>query len=255
MDKVTLLVSSFDGYSMCWPAFCHGLTKYWPDCPFPTLFTTNFKQAPCGETLLLGEDKGWATNLVFVLNQIKTPYIIYMQEDYWMDTPVNQKNIDDYVRLMDMDKADYIRLYPSAVPENIYPDDPRLRVIPEDAEYRTSLQAALWRKSVLIDLLDLTESPWRFEQKGGARSAKYKDRFLCVADANNGIGYVCTAILAGAWSKKAYTYAEREQITVDFTLLKPLPRSFIIRRNTRRFARKIKRRLKERLQAIISTDK
>src|SRR5437773_912082 len=43
MTPVTILVSSFDGYSDCWGPVCHGFTKYWPNCPYPVLLMTNEK--------------------------------------------------------------------------------------------------------------------------------------------------------------------------------------------------------------------
>jgi hypothetical protein len=138
---------------------------------------------------------------------------------------VDTKVIEDYVGLMNLDKADYICLYPGSEPCIPFPLDGRLCVIPDDASYRASLQVALWRKNVLEALIVEGESPWQFEIQGTDRSRGYGNRFLSVKrffDNDNkpyhhGIDYVCTAINKGRWSKEAKLYAQAEGLCIDFS--------------------------------------
>lgn len=231
MDKLAFLVSSVDKFSVCWIPFCHGLEKYWPDHPKALFFITNHKEPPSGQAISVGNDRGWSDNLLFALEKIEAPYILYAQEDYWITSPVYTQNIQEYLTLIDHNHADYIRLYPAPVPDIGFPLDHRLGALSLNAEYRTSLQMALWRKSVLQDLLVSGESPWAFEVNGSRRSRKYGDRFLSVRNSSCGIQYIFTAVIDGEWSKEAYKYAKNEAIKIDFFQLPKRP--FLLRNKAR----------------------
>jgi hypothetical protein len=223
MDQVTILVSTCDAYSACWMPFCHGLTKYWPEHPQELVFITNHKIVDYGRTLRVGEDKGWARNLLFALDQVRTPYVLYAQEDYWIDRPVAHANILDYLQIMQTGGVDYVRLYPAPRPSVSYPGDIRLGIMSSQSEYRASLQMALWRKSTLIELLNPDETPWQFEVQGTRRSAKFGDGFLSVWDTGSGISYVFTAVVSGEWSQAAYHYAATEALPIRFADLPKKP--------------------------------
>ena len=219
-----ILVSTFDKYAPCWEPFIHGLEKYWPEHP-EVYFITNELEPPAGRAIKVGKDLGWATNLKNALNQIDAEYILYSQEDYWLQTPVINTMIMDYLRLLDEDKADYIRLYPAHPPDLPSPIDERLGIIDGMSDYRASLQMALWRKSVLNDLINVEETPWQFEVRGSARSNKYENRFLSVSKRKFGIDYVFTAIVNGYWSEEAYAYARQEGLKINFDALPKKPLS------------------------------
>jgi hypothetical protein len=227
-ENLTLLISSCDKYAPCWIAFCHGLKKYWPDHPQKVCLITNHLVAPCGKSLRLGEDLGWAVNLIQALRLIETDFILYAQEDYWIKQSVPDPLIQDYLAHLEADRSDYIRLYPAPGPDHPWEADQRLGVMDASAKYRTSLQMALWRKTTLLDLLDPNESPWDFEIKGTERSRVYGERFLCVNKRRFGIDYVFTAIVNGYWSEQAYRYSSSENISISYAELpskSPIARS------------------------------
>ncbi len=223
----SVLISSCDNFSDCWDPYFHGLKKYWPDCPYDVYIITNYLdiKGDLVRAIKVGEDRGWANNMLLALKYVKAPYILYTHEDFWIKTRVDTNVIEDYIRLIEMDKADYVGLYPGSKPYIPFALDGRLNVISDSALYRTSLQVALWRKKVLEDLIVEGENPWQFEILGTERSKHFEIKFLSVKrfhDENNapyhfGINYVCTAINKGRWSKEALQYAESEGLTIDFT--------------------------------------
>jgi len=219
---VTILIYAWDMYNVCWPVFCYGLSKYWPDCPYEVLFITNYADPPCGKAVKIADENDFVRKLRTGLAAVQTPYILFMHEDYWIQKPVETRNIQDYVKLMDADKADYIRLIPIPKPDREYPNDSRLGIIDKSAEYRVSFMASLWRKSVLDDLLVPGESLWQMEAAGSKRSARYGDRFLCVVRSRYGISYVMTAITDRQWTAGARQYVKEEGLTVDFSQLPPI---------------------------------
>ena len=226
MNLVTILISSFDGYSECWGPVCHGFTKYWPDCPYPVLLMTNEKDFPHDRVRVLKCEGGrdWSTRMLFALERITTRYVMYFQEDYWINAPVETARITSYVDLMEHHGLNYIRLLSKPLPDADYPHDARLGVLSDQADYRTSVQITFWRKDVLMELIRPGESVWRFERDGTERSRKYGDTFLSTKrhggdDYYHGIRYVCTAVNLGKWSTMARPYAEREGLTVDWSVL------------------------------------
>lgn len=251
INPTSILVSSFDRYSVCWEPFCHGLTKYWPDHFQPLYFITNEKDPPCGKAIKVGQDRGWAANLLYALEQIESPYILYAQEDYWLNALVNSPVISDYVQWLDADIADYIRLYPAPPPTLAFAGDDRLGVLEPHAEYRTSLQMALWRKSVLQALLRPGETPWQFEVQGSQRSQVYAERFLCVQKRQHGIQYLFTAIVDGEWSPKAFEYAEQEEVDIDFENLPAKPASKLLGSRVRRFLYPYVKKIRKTLERLV----
>lgn len=267
--RVTILISSFDGFKECWPAVCHGFLKYWPDCPFEVRLMTNELdfEHPLVRVLKTTGGKVWADRLIHAMSVIRTPYVMYFQEDYWIRERVDSARILGYVDLMDRENLNYLRLLANPRPDAPYPADSRLGILADDAPYRTSSQIALWRGDVLRELLRPGESVWDFELAGSTRSARYSSSFVSVWDRDgddyfHGISYVCTAINNGLWARPAVEYARRENVAIDFST-RPIetgwheflrtPRGRAIRKWTHRvrllvsnpvaFARKAKARL------------
>jgi hypothetical protein len=223
------------------------LQKYWPEHFKPIYFITNEKSPPYGEAIKINPDRGWADNLRLALESIPQEYILYAQEDYWLDKHVETEMISDYVNRLRSSEVDYIRLYPAPPPDKRFLFDERLGVIDTDAEYRTSLQMALWRKSTLLALLKSGETPWDFEIHGSQRSRVYANRFLCVQKRRFGISYLFTAIVDCEWSPMAFEYARNEGIQIQFDSLprKSLVKSVMsrMRKQMYRFSRQIGRPL------------
>jgi hypothetical protein len=226
-NKTAILITSCDAFEDCWGPYAHGLHKYWPDCPFPVFLITNEKtfSDPSITSLRIHPDRGWAKNLRQAMDTVDSEILLYTHEDFWLSSPVDTAEILDFVRHVAAGRADYIRLYPAPGPDRPFAADPRLGVLANNAPYRTSLQTALWRKSVLQDLLREDESCWGFELDGTLRSRRYGERFLCVQPKKAvpgrnrpiGLHYVCTAINKGRWATEAVEYAKREGLEIDFS--------------------------------------
>jgi len=202
-SPVTILVYAWDPYEPAWPVFCHGLNKYWPDCPYPLVFITNELEPPCGMAIKVGCVNNFYQKINIALERVETPFILFMHEDYWIKSSVCTENIIDYVMLLTQGIAEYIRLIPVPPPDRDFPHDNRLGIINTTSEYRISFMASLWRVSTLQSLLDPTLTLWEHEKYGTRLSASYGDRFLSVKKRSYGIDYDVTAISNRQWTKVA----------------------------------------------------
>lgn len=224
LEDVHVVVSSCDSFAACWPPLMHGFDRYWPDGPKPIHLITNRLafEHPRVSVFATGSDHGWARNLRMALSATPQPFVLYMQEDYWIDQVVNSALIDSYVDHFRNDRLDYLRLVPVPPGTQDCGFDDRIRLLAPAARYRTSLQAALWRKAVLLEILRDDESPWDFELVGNDRSRTYGTRFGCISGndlktVNPGnLSYVCTAINKGRWSTDAIRYAGTENLQIDY---------------------------------------
>ena len=186
IDDVTLIVSSCDKYATLWPSFFGCLFHFWPqleraDVKIPIVLIAGKKTFlhPRVTVHQTGIDKGWSANLLDVLQHVKTPYVLYLQEDYFLCRPVHLKRLQQVVDIM----RAYAHVAYCQLSEDViyFPEGGKfvekkpfmLRGVLQKRLYarsRNNLQAALWRTDRLKTLLRHDENPWQFEKAGNRRS-------------------------------------------------------------------------------------
>lgn len=220
-----VLISSCDAFEDVWRPFFTLFFRYWPDCPFKVYLLNNYKKFdfPGVEVINVGEDKKWASNMIKALDRVKEKYILYLQEDYFFQSLVNNDNIDAVIKFAEDKKAGYIRLVPYPSPDitdpeimgpsgNIYFGQ-KIGLIKPDSKYRTSLQAAVWNKEILLEILVDGESGWDMELRGSIRSMETKQPFFSTVKPV--IDYFPkTAIKKGRWYYDAVRLCRKEGISI-----------------------------------------
>jgi hypothetical protein len=224
LNSTSIVVSSCDKFQDVWDPFFTLFFRYWPDCPFPIFLIANQQAFPNErvKTILVGEDRGWATSLRLALDKVPTPYVLYLQEDYFLAGKADTATILDLVAYLSHRRAGCLRLYPSPGPDLPCADNDYLGMISQTAPYRVSLQGALWDKAVLRSLLVEGESGWDMEIKGTERSRSLDVAFFSVKRdpvtnqvTNLALPYFCTAIVRGRWVRKAVELCRREGLSID----------------------------------------
>lgn len=224
-NNCAILISSCDAFEDVWHPFFTLFSRYWPDCPFKVYLINNYKKFdfPGVEVINVGEDKAWASNLVKALEHVKEKYILYLQEDYFFQSFINNDNIKAIIKFAEDKKVGYIRLVPYPPPDiidprimgfsgSVYPGQ-KLGLINPSSKYRTSLQAAVWDRDVLLKLLVSGENGWDMERKGSIRSMEVKQPFFSVV--KPAIDYFPkTAIKKGRWYYDAVALCKREGISI-----------------------------------------
>jgi hypothetical protein len=111
----------------------------------------------------------WSSELREGLLQLKKPYVLLWLDDF---PPLSTRPIDEIVHVIDAFIAldgNYLRLNPTP-PANGPQRLPGMRDILPGELYRTSTIYAIWRREILLSLLDDSETAWQFEYKGATRS-------------------------------------------------------------------------------------
>ncbi|HBM45764.1 MAG: hypothetical protein UT05_C0002G0078 [Parcubacteria group bacterium GW2011_GWF2_38_76] len=217
-NECSVVVSSCDAFSDVWEAFFTLFFKYWPDCPFPIYLISETKKYPDNRvtTLNIGEDKKWATNIKNALKRVNTKNIIYLQEDYLLESKVNTEKIINLIKILSDSGAAYLKLCPSPAPYRKFGEYKDIGEIKKGSNYSISLQAAIWNKKIMEGLLIDGESGWDMEFKGSIRTADIKEPLLSVYSSVLNYFYA-TAIKKGVWFYDAIKLCEKEGIKIDKT--------------------------------------
>ena len=230
-NDLTIFVNTSDNFDDCWDPFFKLFKLYWPDCPYPIVLNTELKDysyeglnIKCTK-VSLGEHKklGWSECLMRALDGIDSTYILYLQEDYFLEAPVKS---DLLIELLNEMKARAI--FSLVFSGGVGPWNPMesslICEVDKAAKWRLSLQAGLWKKSILRSLLRKHETPWQLESYGSFRTKKFRGNF-CSVNRDHYIGdgveifpYKATGIVAGRWVKDiVQPLFDKHEISVDFS--------------------------------------
>ena len=230
----SIIVNSSDDFEDCWVPFFTLLKKNWDNCNAPIFLNTEHKTfqfsglkiyVTQSHRLVNDRKLTWSECLINALNLVETPLVLYLQEDYFIQSPVKFEIINDFVNLMISDKSiKHIGLthFGSKGPFTFFENDFRLLKIKKDAEYRISTQAGLWDRGTLLSYLRPDENGWMFEIFGSKRSSKKNDIFLTankqIFNSVNAyiIDYIHTGIIKGKWHKSIPQLFEQNNIKINF---------------------------------------
>jgi len=113
--------------------------------------------------------KSWSTALIRALQALKHELFILLLDDYWLNRPIHVGGVASL--------AEYVRLHPDVLrldltTDRLYngkmfgvEDWGRYSIVetPAGSEYQMSLQAGIWRRSLMLQVLEPEKSPWEVE--------------------------------------------------------------------------------------------
>jgi hypothetical protein len=271
MRPYTVFVNSTDAYADTWDPFFDLFAAYGPPTERPVLLNTETKGYRHPAVDVVATRVGamepearlsWGECLLRALDLVETDLLLYLQDDYFLEAPVQADRVDRWARRMLERGEDNIRLLEcgGAGPWS-ETDDPLLWEVDRRSRYRVSLQAGLWRVDTLRALLRSHESPWQFEAFGSRRARRGARRILCVnrdrfhRGGPQVVPYTPTGIVGGRWDlgvvEDLFT---RHGIAVDYAtrgVRTPDPRPAWRRRLARLSDRGVVRSIAGRLRSMV----
>ncbi len=228
--EMAVLVNSSDGFRDCWFPFFHLLEKYWPDCRFPIYL--NIEQA-CYENPTLavrclnhpptrpGQKVPWSNRLLASLDAIPEPYVLYLQEDYFLDAPVDHRRLEECLALVSTAGLGCVHLTPyGSHGGQRVAELPYLVDVPRVSHYRLSTQAAIWDKEALRSYVRPDETVWETEILGTMRSwsrpTPVRSVDAALLDGGAIMSYTGTGIIRGKWHPEMQLLFARHGLEVDF---------------------------------------
>ena len=221
-----IFVSSCDVYSDAWEPFFKLFFRYWPDCPLPIYLISNGKVYPDSRvtTIKIDPDQGWASNMLTALTAHPSPFMLYLQEDYFLKRRVGTERILDLLDILKKEHAAYLQLYPAPGPDTAFKKYREVGMISPGRPYRVSLQAGLWDTAVFKRLLVKGERGVDMEHKGSVRSEGFEEPFLSVRrglffpyDTSAALDYFSTGIIKRKWHAGIPSFFKQQGITADLS--------------------------------------
>lgn len=201
IKNMAVLVLSCDKYSSLWDVFFDRFFKYWPNCTHPIYLVSNFLQYtkdPRVQTLNIGKDVDWSSNLLLALKEVKQDHILVLIEDAPFDSKVDSEKINDIFSIFIENNMNHLNLKGSPKPNGnvneFYGE------VLSGTLYRTSLVPCLWKKEMLFKLLQPGETAWDFEIVGSVRSEHYSGFYSL----NNNIFNLLHIIIKGKIERSAF---------------------------------------------------
>lgn len=115
----------------------------------------------------------WSDGLIKYLNAIPDELVLIFLEDYWLMRPVNRRVLSACCSWME-DHKDVIRFDVAA--DRMFNKQARyigsfgiLDICEAKGDYSLSFQASIFRKSLLLEVLQSGETPWQTEINGSER--------------------------------------------------------------------------------------
>ena len=218
MDKrLSIYVSSPDSYSDVLAVFLKGYRRYWSDCPYEFILTTNTKSYE-GITCICNNKQNdtWVERTLAALPVIKSKYVMLMCDDIILSDNVDNSLIEQLLDYMDSHEIRYCNLGPTPKGSKIK-SFPLLRSVNKQIPYAINLQFGIFRKDLFVELLgDGSLSAWDIEnsineQAAVAPSEDYKD---VVAVSEYVLPYI-HGVYKGKWIRHAVENLSRLSLYID----------------------------------------
>jgi len=178
--KVALLVHGCDRYEFLFKGFHYFFSKNWDyNVPCTYYFATEEKDIFFPEFINIKSGKGeWTNRLAFLFREkIKEDYILYIQEDMWLNKKVNPDFFKQLFALTFEHDWKQVKLHSSSVYKTsatpYYIEGFNIAVLDNSrSKFLMSHQVTLWEKEFFLDQLAENENVWQNEAHSTERLRK-----------------------------------------------------------------------------------
>lgn len=216
-ESVALLVSSCDAFFDAWKPFARFFEKFWDDCPLSSFLLSNHLTVHSDrwQSLAVGPDRGWSSNLLAALERIPQLYVLYFQEDYFLTAPVGRTQLaEDFSQVLARD-ADSLCFRARSEPDlGTQPLNELFGIAPLASDGRTRCQVTLWKKSALQSILRAGETAWEFEARGSQRTQEM-EILTYLRRENTPVPYLMSAISRGFWMPEAVALCRAHAVEIE----------------------------------------
>lgn len=222
MNDVSVLIYSCDAYADIWEIFFKLFYRYWK-CPYPVYLAAETKECQESgvETINCIGDT-WTDRIRQAVEKIPSEYIIGMCEDMFLRRDVRQFIIDKCVRYMNQDARIACFNFEKDYNETLACIYHNFGLKPPNGDYKKSCQPSLWRKSILLEYLSVSQDPWEWEMSGTPDTYKH---YIWIGDENRLVfeygfhDYKWFGIRKGKWVKDdVVPLFKKEGIDVDYSI-------------------------------------
>jgi hypothetical protein len=231
--SLAVFVNTSDGYKDCWSPFFQLFDRYGDTLRERPIYLNTEKLSFAWPALDLHsaatwpagalERPHWGQRFSDGLGAIPEPFVLYLQEDYFLTCPTRSDILVEALEKLEKDSSIGVIYLNDRGPRyhKSRPDSSGFEEILPPNKYLVSTQAAIWRKDFLLSLIAPWENVWMFEKFASVRARHVRQRFLTVSPEvlteSPVLDYGLTGIARGKWQSEVVPLFEREGIHVDFS--------------------------------------
>lgn len=216
-EDLSVIISTCDKFSDLWDANIQLLNQNWADRNIETFLVTDKPTNRAFENVTVvaaGEGTEITERLKAVLPLIKTKYILFTLDDYFLTQPINNKEIIDDLNVMQKHSLDFLRIFVMSkkhlrnrkaveIERDIYLLDNYA------GDYIVTLYAGIWRKDFMEKTLTDTLNAWQYEVSLTRKARELNAR---CADSRRGEFPILDVIRKGKVLTKARKYFDKNPI-------------------------------------------
>lgn len=180
--------------------------KFWPESLNRTIFCTDIVSDDihsfCNR-FAVGVNQSYKSRLVEGLKQCENDYVLVMLDDYYITKKINDDDFAQLINNLKKDNIAYCRLIGIPKCFKNYKKIKKAKVISKKRHYGVSLQPSIWKKDVLLRILEGAKGDSAWETEVSLRVVQNKDeKCICF---NKNILHIKNGVLRG----KLFPYTNR----------------------------------------------
>ena len=171
--QLTILVNSCDAYEELWDPFFTLLSKYWNSIDVPIILNTESKDYSYNGLDIdcvhpEKSDTAYGARLLNALKHIKTKYVLFLLDDFFIRQEVDVNKIKQIIQWMDSDNK--IAMFTCNTTKTYYDWEVNrydgYKRVPYGNSYTLTMQAGIWNVDKLKKYWRENVSPWEWEEYG-----------------------------------------------------------------------------------------
>tara|TARA_R110002153_G_scaffold150596_1_gene302089 strand:- start:617 stop:1270 length:654 start_codon:yes stop_codon:yes gene_type:complete len=169
-DKLTVLVNTCDKYEFLWPDFKNLFDKNFPtELNLDVCLLSQSKTSSLFNKCFTPGPIEFSKAIEYALNKIDTPYILWLQDDYFFTDKLTGEEMQQYIDLCIGYKMDRLGICEDSkyYSHTKVLNETNLYKFNLQSSYTLSLQASIFRKDWLINIVKGKDwTPWETELCG-----------------------------------------------------------------------------------------
>jgi hypothetical protein len=170
-NNFSIIISTCDKFSDLWDAHVLLLNQNWADRNVETFLVTDKPTDRTFENVTVvaaGEGTEITERLRGVMPLIKTEYVLFTLDDYFLTERISTQAVNEDIQIMEKHQIDYLRLFVMTMKSlrnrKAEELEPGIFLLDNHAgDYIVSLYAGIWRKDFMEKTLTKTLNAWQYE--------------------------------------------------------------------------------------------
>ena len=182
-SDISVVIQTCDKYDFLWKGWFITFMNNWAwDLGWPVYFCSEEKNLPFHSKNIklinspISKDaSGFSNRTIDILNKVKTKYVLYLQEDMWLDKKVDKQTMLEAFYNIKHFNWNCLKIHNrswfnySLSKTNTFANGIRILKQNNDSEYLLSHNASIWDREYLLNVMEPNEDPWKNEQLGTER--------------------------------------------------------------------------------------